>query len=343
MTPAFLRPTLLLALVCLTPWISGAPRDDDDDAPAPARTASAPAPAGGDAFTLNLPPARQQAAGIKTEPLDAASWHSETKAYATVLDLQALFGERARYRAAQSEVNIAEAAQRVAEKNLQRLSHLHREAIIPARELYQAEAQHSADLARLEAARNRLREIRETALQQWGETLFRRTIENESALYQALLARKQGLILLTASVETPPAQARLAAPGLADSARTARLISAAPRIDVGAQGGTWFYLAENLQWRAGQRLEAWLANADEASEGVAMPPSAVIWHEGRPWVYVKTGDDRFVRRPLDARQQRGDRWLVKTGFAAGEGVVVSGAQTLLSEELRRFIPDEDDD
>lgn len=342
MSPASFRLTLFLALACFYSYSPAA--ITDDDTPTGLAVPSASAAQAPPDFTLTLIPGRQQAAGLKTEPLKAAEWSPETRAYATVLDLQALFEQRARFRAALSDVNIAESAQRVAGKNLERLSHLHREAIIPARELFQAEAQHAADLARLEAARNRLREIRETALQQWGEALFRQTIASESALFQALLTRKQGLILLTAtSADTPPEHARLGLPGRPDTARAARWLSAAPRIDTGAQGSTWFYLVEAPEWRAGQHLEAWLAMDGEMAHGVAIPLAAVLWHEGQPWVYVKIGADRFNRRSLGSHQRRGEVFLVSTGYTAGEEVVVGGAQTLLSEELRRFIPDEDED
>lgn len=60
--------------------------------------------------------------------------------------------------------------------------------------------------------------------------------------------------------------------------------------------------------------------------GPRVPDSAVVWLDGKPWIYVEESGGRFVRRELDAQ-----------GVTPGERVVVSGAQMLLSQELRSQI------
>lgn len=60
--------------------------------------------------------------------------------------------------------------------------------------------------------------------------------------------------------------------------------------------------------------------------GPRVSDSAVVWLDGKPWIYVEESGGRFVRRELDAQ-----------GVTPGERVVVSGAQMLLSQELRSQI------
>lgn len=59
-------------------------------------------------------------------------------------------------------------------------------------------------------------------------------------------------------------------------------------------------------------------------EPAQVPESAVVWVDGKSWVYVQEGNGRFERRELP-------------GIAPKERIVVNGAQTLLSQEFRSQI------
>ena len=92
-------------------------------------------------------------------------------------------------------------------------------------------------------------------------------------------------------------------------------------------------------------------------QGVLVPDSAVVWLQGKAWVYVKQVSDgsveanpnhaekaqppdRFVRRAISTETPVSDGWFVANGVSAGEPVVVTGAQLLLSEEFKAEIPEE---
>lgn len=57
-----------------------------------------------------------------------------------------------------------------------------------------------------------------------------------------------------------------------------------------------------------------------------VPESAVVWLDGKAWVYVQEASGRFVRRALGAQ-----------AVAPNERVVITGAQMLLSQEFRSQI------
>jgi hypothetical protein len=48
---------------------------------------------------------------------------------------------------------------------------------------------------------------------------------------------------------------------------------------------------------------------------------------------VQTADDSFARRAVQLERPTRDGWFVASGLTAGERVVVTGAQQLLSTEL----------
>lgn len=336
----------LLAFAC-----QGLPADDDDGRPAKTEAAPASPAASGKPAAAGLPlglsPQRQRQAGLKTQALSAFALGLETPAYGRVLDISPLLDLRARYRSAQSELAIAEAALRVAQKSHDRLAKLHSESIIPARELIQAESQLAADQARYDAALRHVREVREEALQSWGGELFRQAAEAESPLFQGLLDHKRVLALVALPAnQSLPQNARsvsIAPSGDRDKARQARLVSAAPRTEESTQGETWYFVADSLGLRSGMRLDVWIPLGGGASAGVLIPLSAVVWRDGQPWVFVKTGDGTFVRRPVGAHSVRGEAWFVAQGFAPGEEAVIVGGQMLLSEEQRRDAPKDGDD
>ena len=72
-------------------------------------------------------------------------------------------------------------------------------------------------------------------------------------------------------------------------------------------------------------------------QGVMVPAAAVVWWQGKAWVYVQTDPNHFVRRELSTETPVPEGWFVGTGLAAGDSIVVRGAQLLLSEEFRAQI------
>ena len=66
--------------------------------------------------------------------------------------------------------------------------------------------------------------------------------------------------------------------------------------------------------------------AESVQRSARVPESAVVWLDGKPWVYVQEPGGRFVRRALGAQ-----------AVAPHERVVIAGAQMLLSQEFRSQI------
>jgi len=296
---------------------------------------------------LTLTLEQQRRTGLRTERLKSVTLRPESQAYGKVMDIQPLLDLRARYRTAQSELAIAEAALRVAQKNHQRLASLHRESIIATRELIQAESQLAAERARDEAAKRHILDIREQALQVWGDVVFRQAIDSDSGTFDGLIDHSQILVLIALPAnQYLPENGRLikiAPTGDRQQAEDARLVSPAPKTDETIQGETWFFTAKTARLRTGMRLDAWIPQAGDATPGVALPLSAVVWHGGKPWVYLRTGEQSFSRRPVSEHRDYGDAWFVATGFEPQQEIVVTGGQLLLSEELRRQLPEGEDD
>ena len=90
--------------------------------------------------------------------------------------------------------------------------------------------------------------------------------------------------------------------------------------------------------RPGMALTAWLELPEKPRAGFAIPRSAVLRHDGRAWVYVQEEEEKFTRKPvmLDTPLDGDKGWFIAEGggIKADDLLVTTGAQSLLSEELK---------
>ena len=81
--------------------------------------------------------------------------------------------------------------------------------------------------------------------------------------------------------------------------------------------------------------------------GVIVPHEAVVWFANQAWVYQKVGAEKFIRRlistEVEIESDAISGWYNTAGLAANDEVVNSGAQLLLSEELKYQIKNENED
>ena len=66
----------------------------------------------------------------------------------------------------------------------------------------------------------------------------------------------------------------------------------------------------------------------------ALGCAALVRHEGQVFVYLQKADEKFEREEVKLDLPLKDGWLVRGEISAGDKVVVTGAQQLLSEELK---------
>ncbi len=354
----------------------------------------------------------QQRAGIEVAMPVEAALGAQAPWWLNVVDPRGLLDWRERLLTARQAVELARAAARASEAERRRVQALYdddRNASL--RQLEQATAQAAADAtqdraaqARLDAARAGLRSAWGDGVAAWFEppgpsarrpgrerqTDERQAIErpHDDHLTAVLSGREVLLRAVQRADDSTAAPARLQWPRAGDPAAapvTARLLGALPAAAGAAPEGTaggrqWLYLAPGAGLAVGVRLQARASDARGAErEGLLVPASAVIWHAGQPWVYVRESgrdeDDedqakpkarsesqsqpqatptptptptasppkaRFQRRAVPTAQRVGDHWFIP-GLAEDDPVVVRGAQVLLSEELKFQIKNENDD
>ncbi|MBV8619207.1 MAG: hypothetical protein JOY84_10120 [Curvibacter sp.] len=278
----------------------------------------------------------QERADIAISSVQMATRRGEVEALAAVLSAQDLIDLRSAYVAASTQVDRAQAAAHTSRREFERIRTLHGDEFnVSTKTLEAAQAQWQADEAAARGALEALAAQEQSASQRWGGVLaaavagntpgFRRLVEGQDVLLR--VAAPSGSALARA-----PSNIRVAANDV--SFRLATLVSPSPVADPRIQGPTFFYIAPVAGFLPGTTLTAYLPTGQARGGGV-IPADAVVWWQGKAWYYMQSAPDRFLRRELEDAQQVDEGWFV-VGLSA-QKIVVRGAQTLLSEELRSQI------
>ncbi len=76
-----------------------------------------------------------------------------------------------------------------------------------------------------------------------------------------------------------------------------------------------------------------LINSDMPEDGVIVPASAILRHEGAAWAYVQMQTNQFSRVEISLDCPADGGWFVKEKISTNSRVVIEGAQALLSAEF----------
>lgn len=286
-----------------------------------------------DGATVTFDPQTQKLADIGVAAVDQVTRRGETAALAAVLSPQALTDLRNRYVAATAQADKAVAALAASQREFERLKSLHGdERNISDRALQAADANWRGDQAAELSAQAAADAIGQSARQTWGAVLTAATVKN-TPLFQRLTTQKEMLLRIAApsGSRLPVPPSKVSVVGDDGVLRMAELISPSPQTDPRIQGPTFFYAAAAEGLLPGTTLTARLPSGPQEA-GVTIPAAAVVSWQGKAWYYVESAPGRFVRHELTGAVPLAEGWFAP--HLPAMRVVVRGAQTLLSEELR---------
>ena len=321
--------TLTLLGGCKNPF-------DKDEEDRQAQTKKGPAQIstenGQTVLTLDSP--TQKRLGLEVTTVVETVTRAQATFPAVVLSVQDLTAFRNTYIAAQTQVQKARVEAEVAHKEYTRLKTLFEEnQNTSEKSLQSAEATLRVNEADVHAGQQELRLQESVASQQWGTVVAKWAVEGSPEL-QHILDQSEVLVQMTVPSGTSygaPKMISLEIPG--GTRAQATFVSTFPRVDPRIQGRSFLYLAHaHPSLTPGVNLLAHLS-VGSPMKGLIVPTSAVVWSEGKAWVYQQTAADRFTRRavPTDIAVERG--FFVGDEFSPGDKLVTRGAQALLSEEL----------
>jgi hypothetical protein len=321
----------VLAVLVILVWIfAGTSKDEGDEAE---KVTTAPPKishtSSGD-VVVELSLDEQTRIGLVTEPLNPATQSAEFTAYGVVLDPAPLASLNA-------EVSSTRAAVDASRAEYERARLLHSEQQnVSLKDFEAARAKFQADQAQFNLVNLRVAD-------EWGATIAAMAPLERARLIDALTKRVAGLVRISLPpgqlFAQEPTQARVAALGFDNRPLITHSIWFAPTVDSHLQGQSFMLKvdAQGFPLRPGTAITAHLESPGTAKFGVVIPEAAIVRTGNLAWAYVQIAPTKFERRPLVMTGPAARGWFVTSGFAASDRVVVTGAQALLSDELKSQI------
>jgi hypothetical protein len=276
--------------------------------------------------TLVLDAETRRKIELVTEPLIPLCVTNEIRAYGKVLDLSPLAPFAA-------ELRTAGIAIEVSRREWARLRKLHDEGQNASeRAVEAAEAEFQKSVAARQGIQDRL------ALA-WGKTIAEQPdleaflhsfVDSENALVRLDLLPGQ-------TVKSAPPTVAIALQADESSSVEGRRFEFLAPADSALPVQSFVYLVKGTKWSPGTKVIGKIQCEGDTLSGVLMPRNAIVRDQGQAWAYWQAAEDTFIRRRVALDHHAPGGWLVTGGWPAGERVVITGAQALLSEELKSQI------
>lgn len=264
--------------------------------------------------------------GVLVAKPAAAKLSPEVKGYGRVLDPTSLA-------TLLTELATAQAAYSASSNELIRMKTLTGQGNASERALQSGEAAARRDQLAIQSAKDRFSLL-------WGKQIADQP--DLPAFVQSLTSLNAILVRIDLPageiLKSPPAGARLET--LSGNSVEAEFLGPAPNVDAQNQGRGFIFLikANALRLLPGEAMTGFLKIPGEPLAGVIVPKGAVVRTEGTGWIYIlNSGGDSFTRMPVSLDHPREAGWFVAHGVTTDDYIVVTGAQNLLSEELKATI------
>ena len=290
-----------------------------------------------------------EASGLKFESLKSISIRPEFIAYAEVVDVQPLVSLKAEHQDLLAERKVLQNDLYNHNKILERAEALHKVKSLSTRDLEKTRFERDQKASEINAANTRVNGFVFKVKSNWGDIISKLILDKEQQdAFNEVAAQQKAFILLSLpkSESLDPQNQSVFVSGVnnRESAQKVAYLDQAKMVNNPLYGESYFYFLDSQKVRSGMRLFAWIEESGNISEGYFITDKAVLWYANEPWIYVKHGEELFIRKPLGNAKKIDNGWLLEDKMLVGDDLLVTeGGQTLLSEEFKWAIPDENDD
>ncbi len=289
----------------------------------------------------------QQASGLKTLTLKQVEYQPEFIAYGKAISLSPLLNIRNQLLANTELEKGVKARLNEAENTVSRMRRLHSNDIISTRKLQKQQTQWQSDQAVYNTNRYQSRLIINECQLKWGSTITKWLTDPQSVEFEKLVNGNTTLLKITVPVNRSlSAQTQtvyINPAGDRNSAVTATFVSQLPQIDAISQGYQYLFQIDDPGIKPGMNVSVWIPELSQHRKGVIIPESAIAWHLGVSFVFIKIDEEHFLHKNLTDPVKVLNGYFIAEQLKEGDELVVTGTQMLLSHEFKSQIPDEDDD
>ena len=294
----------------------------------------------------------QSNSGIKTSPIQSSVYKKNLTNYATVLNIDFLIEQKNRFNEIKNQISLLTNELDRDKKNYDRFKLLNDDnKNVSDKALQEVKVNYENTRIKLNATQELVIGIKQNIRAQWGETILSMIDQGlKKELFEFLLQGKARIVKVTLSENTdnePPKNISLALIDNLSEKFLANYLAESPTLDKSLKGKTYFYIVYSNKLRIDSKVIANLVQDNLSSESekyLAIPKEAVVWNAGQAWIYIKTGDNKFLRKVIQTDNESPNGWIIKEEhIKENDLIVINGAQLLLSEEFKYQIKNENDD
>ena len=200
----------------------------------------------------------------------------------------------------------------------------------------------------LNTKKNNRNNLLQIILQDWGNPFKELLTHPKKLPLKDIFNSEARLLKITIAIDktkkVPPSELMVFSLNQPKIKYKANFISKAPIADIDIQGKSYFYLVLNNDLMMGSKISSYIELVEDSLiKKFHVPKSAIIWNNGKPWIYEKTSKNSFLRQPLFKMEEDRDGWIVQFKNIIPKAIVTNGAQLLLSEEYKHLITNENED
>jgi hypothetical protein len=287
--------------------------------------------------------------GINVQPISDSRKRSSNPSYGYVVNLKNLIDYQTNYLNLNFEINklnLQLKEELVHFKILQSLNEDNK--YIADSVVFEKEIEINNLHNNLDIQKNNKNNLLRVIGQEWGQSFKDLLTDPKKSLLQNIFNSDSRLIKITIAnnkiQKLPPSELILFSPLQPQNKYKANLISKAPFGSLDIQGSSYFYLTLSNDLMIGSKINAHIESAEDSQvKKFHIPKSAIIWNEGKPWIYVESSNNSFLRHPIFKLEEVNDGWVVQFENIPPWAIVTKGAQLLLSEEYKHLITNENED
>ncbi len=298
-------------------------------------------------IAIHLDEQTQKISGLETQRFKPFEFQPEYIAYGKAISIAPLLSTLNQYLTTSAKQASAKARLASAEKTMARLRRLHKNKIVSSQKLQQIQSQWQSDNAIYNEMVNQSKLIINNSHLQWGAKITQWSTGRDSAEFDSLRSGKSTLLTINLAAAAPLLQnietIFISPKGQRKNAFKASFISILPTVDKFSQGLQYSFITESPAIKPGANFMAWIPLQGKALTGIIIPESAVAWHLGQSFVFIKINNEQFVHKNISPPIKVANGYFITEPIDADDEIVIKGTQMLLSHEFRSQIPDEDDD
>ena len=287
--------------------------------------------------------------GINVQPISESRKRSSYPSYGYVVNLKNLIDYKTNYLNLNFEINKLNTQLKEEIKHFKKLQTLNEDnkniadSVVGEKEIEINNLRNNLNIQK-----SNINNLLQVIGQEWGQSFKDLLTNPKTSSLQNIFNSDSRLLKITIANNTiqklPPSELILFSPLHPKNKYTANFISKAPFGSLDIQGSSYFYLSLSNDLMIGSKINSYIESAEDSQvKKFHIPKSAIIWNEGKPWIYVESSNNSFLRHPIFKLEEVDDGWVVQFENIPPRAIVTKGTQLLLSEEYKHLITNENED